>query len=305
MLRKNLSCSLLVLSIGLVLHLQTASGIALPDSHIAVVGDWACKPETVATVNNIKTKNPDIIFALGDLSYQNTGDCWIKEVSPLNNSKLRIVMGNHEEEPGIPHTLVSQYKKFFGLTDTFYSFDFINVHFTVMDSNIPFDVNSPQYAFVIRDLNNASQNGSIKWKIILFHHPIYTSPTEFYKGNDEMRKIYHPIFDHFGIDLVLQAHNHNYQRTYPLTYNHSISDDNPIITTTNKTIYDHPIGQVYVIVGTAGKSLYDFLAKQKYIVTQLVGHGFLDVALIKNGTELDTRFYGNDGIIKDHFTITK
>src|SRR5439155_6071629 len=117
-------------------------GFSIPDSHFAVAGDWACRPETVATVENIKAKNPDIIFALGDLSYENTGDCWLNEISPLDKTRIKVVMGNHEEEPGIPHSLVSQYKNFFALSDAFYSFNFQNVHFIVMDSNIPFDINS-------------------------------------------------------------------------------------------------------------------------------------------------------------------
>lgn len=289
----------------LLLNSQIGFAITIPSSHFAVAGDWACRPETVATINNIKSKNPDIIFALGDLSYQKTGDCWLNEISSLQRDKIKIIMGNHEEEPGIPHSLVTQYKNFFALSDTFYSFNFQNVHFIIMDSNIPFDANSQQYSFVTKDLSSASQNTSLKWKIVLFHHPLYTSPTEFYKGNDEMRKIYHPIFDHFGIDLVLQAHNHNYQRTYPLTYNYSTNDENPIITSRNTTMYHKPLGEIYTVTGTAGKSFYSFLAKENYVVTQFLDHGFLDVALVNNATRLDCSFYGNDGIVKDHFSISK
>ncbi len=290
---------------GALITIHVGFGFTIPSSSFAVAGDWACKPETVATVNNIKTKNPDIIFALGDLSYQNTGDCWFKEVSSLDKNKIRIILGNHEEEPGIPPSLATEYKKSFALEKTYYSFNFQNVHFMIMDSNIPFDVNSPQYRFVTTDLLNASQNGDIRWRIVLFHHPIYTSSTEFYAGNDEMRKVYHPLFDEFGVDLVLQAHNHNYQRSYPLTYNYSISDDNPIITSLNKSTYDHPSGEVYVVAGTAGKSLYDFTSREKYVVSQFVDHGFLDVGLFDNGTQLDAKFYNNDGLVKDHFTIKK
>lgn len=305
MLRNILTNLIFILLTGLLLKFQVGFAFTIPDSHFAVAGDWACKPETIATINNIKNKNPDIIFALGDLSYENTGDCWLNEISSIDKTKIRIVMGNHEEEPGIPPSLVSQYKKSFSLPETFYSFDFQNVHFTIMDSNIPFDIKSQQYSFVTKDLLTASQNDSIKWKVVLFHHPLYTSPTEFYKGNDEMRKIYHPIFDHYGIDLVLQAHNHNYQRTYPLTYNYSVSDEDPIITSLNKTMYEHPSGEVYVVVGTAGKALYNFLARAKYNVSEFIGHGFLDVALTNNSTRLDCSFYGNDGIVKDHFSIIK
>lgn len=297
---------LVIITTSFLVFLNVQFGFAniIPSSHFAVAGDWACRPETTTTIDNIKSKNPDLIFALGDFSYQKTANCWINEIQGLEKNNIKIIIGNHEEEPGIPQSLLIKYKKLFGVTNTFYSFNFRNMHFTIMDSNIPFEVNSSQYKFVTNDLNQASQNSSLKWKIVLFHHPIYTSPTEFYKGNDEMRKIYHPMFDHFKVDLVLQAHNHNYQRSYPLTYNNT-NDETPIITSKNNTLYQSPLGEIYTVTGTAGKSLYSFLGRQYYIATQFLDHGYLDIALIDNGTKLDSNFYSNEGTVKDHFTIIK
>jgi hypothetical protein len=42
------------------------------------------------------------------------------------------------------------------------------------------------------------------------------------------------------------------------------------------------------------------------MATQYMGHGFLDVSIINNGTTLSAKFYANnDGSIKDQFTISK
>jgi hypothetical protein len=30
---------------------------------------------------------------------------------------------------------------------------------------------------------------------------------------------HHPLFQKYGVDLVLYGHNHYYERTYPLAYN--------------------------------------------------------------------------------------
>ena len=43
-----------------------------------------------------------------------------------------------------------------------------------------------------------------------------------------MREKYQPIFDKYGVDLVIQGHNHLYDRTLPLQFNpNNIS--NPIV----------------------------------------------------------------------------
>jgi hypothetical protein len=41
--------------------------------------------------------------------------------------------------------------------------------------------------------------------------------------------IYHPLFEIYGVHLVLQAHSNTYERTYPLKYN-SDRVASPIVT---------------------------------------------------------------------------
>jgi hypothetical protein len=74
-----------------------------------------------------------------------------------------------------------------------------------------------QLAFVKSDLEKASANPNIKWIIPFFHRMMYyededSSRIEPYDEN--LRKIYHPLFDQYGIKLLLQSHTHAYERTY-------------------------------------------------------------------------------------------
>ena len=48
------------------------------------------------------------------------------------------------------------------------------------------------------------------------------------EGEDAFRNIYHPLFDQFGVDLVLYGHAHNYVRTFPIQHDSS-TPDSPII----------------------------------------------------------------------------
>ena len=105
------------------------------------------------------------------------------------------------------------------------------------------------------------------------------------------------------MDLVLQGHEHNYQRSYPLKYNIRNSS-NPTITDAGIHNYTNPQGRIFVIVGTAGAHLFKLLGQANYMATQFTGvHGFLNIDI--KGTALNAKFYSNDGSIKDQFTITK
>ena len=120
-----------------------------------------------------------------------------------------------------------------------------------------------------------------------------------------MRETYHPLFEEYKVDLILQAHNHNYQRSYPIIYN---NDDpkNPIITDDNNNKnYNDPEGQIFATVGTGGAEIYPLTGQTDYVATQYEGFGFLNVDVINNGVTLDGKFYANNGTIKDQFTITK
>src|ERR671921_1292489 len=279
-----------------------ASSSSLPSTanlNFAAVGDWGCTGDTTNTIKNIQNKDPELVLALGDLSYENTANCWLNETSSINN-KLEIAIGNHDhdddDKKGELPLLQAQYKKHFGLSNTYYSFDYHNVHFIAIDSMLPYTINSPQYSFVRNDLISTSQNPNIKWIIVYFHHPMYTSASE-HSSDLLLRETYHPLFDQYGVDLVLQGHNHNYQRSYPITYNNdkNINNNNkisninnndfsfkPSIIPTNTNTYNNQTGEIYITAGTGGESLYDFKNKADFIATQYKGYGFFNVDISSN-----------------------
>ena len=67
-----------------------------------------------------------------------------------------------------------------------------------------------------------------------------------------------------NVDLVLQAHSHNYQRTYPIKYNDK-DPSNPIITDKNEGEYTNPDGTVFAVIGTAGADLHNFTGQAPYV----------------------------------------
>ena len=120
-----------------------------------------------------------------------------------------------------------------------------------------------------------------------------------------MRDIYHPLFQKYGVDLVITTHNHNYQRTYPLKLTGSDGSE-PTITDRNNSTYVNPSGPIFITVGTAGEELHDLAAQYPFVATQFKRNGFLDVHISNNGTRLTGTFFDSlsetDG---DYFSIAK
>jgi len=295
---------LIILGVLSVNNLAIANSEINPNRNFNFVaaGDWGCDEKAHETVTNMQNKNPELVLALGDLSYQKSADCWFQMMSPLIN-KTKMVFGDHEYNFK-NSTRLDEYLQRFNLTKQYYSLDYGNVHFLALSSEVPFDMESKQYTFVSEDLKSASVNKSINWIVAYIYEMLYTSPT-FHKPTDTIRDIYHPIFDNYHVDLVLQAHSHNYQRTYPIKYNDKDAS-NPIISDKNEVEYTNPDGTIFAVIGTAGADLHNFTGQDPYVVKQFQRFGFLDVNVTTDGRIMKGTFYENrDGTDKDHFTITK
>jgi hypothetical protein len=283
-------------------------GLTLPDFNFAAAGDWSCNSRAVDTMNNIVNKNPELVLGLGDYSYEDTADCWLEIIAPLYE-KMKIAIGNHEVETT---SLLNQYMSHFNLTEQFYSFNYQNVHFTVISTELPRNDSegNEQYEFVNTDLASAASDPNIDWIVVYYHKEAYTSPWasgpngNVQTASTRLRDIYHPIFEKYDVDLVLQAHNHNYERSYPIKYNNTNSSA-PIITDAHTNNYSNPEGQIFVTVGTGGADTHFFLAKEPYMVRHYTRYGFLNIDVMDNGQTFNASFYSNDGSIKDQFSITK
>ena len=294
-------------------QIANAQTVPPPDFNFAAVGDWGCTSNTNNTVNNIVDKNPELVLALGDYSYNTTNDdCWFKIVKPIED-KMKIEIGNHDH---LGLGQLYRYINHFGVTEQYYSFNYKNIHFLALSTEVPFLVNSTQYKFVNHDLSKAASDPNIDWIIVYYHRQMYTLPST-HSAIALLRSTYHPLFEQYGVDLVLQGHNHNYQRTYPIKFNSS-SPKHPIETSTNKTTYadSDAGGQIFVTVGTGGDSLYPFKDQKDgkkennynyhYYAKQYIGYGILNVDITNNGKTLTGKFYANNnGTIIDQFTITK
>ena len=274
--------------------------------NFAAAGDFGCSTNAQNTIEGIVQREPELVLPLGDLSYHSSADCWFDITSPLKG-KMMVTLGYHDTQDG--PAKMNQYINSFQLDKPYYSYDYKKVHFLIMASQSDYNEGSDQYNFVVQDLEKASQNKDIEWTVVTSYGPFYTSPST-HKAEKDLRDIYHPIFEKYNVDLVLQAHNHNYQRTYPISYNSAGDSSEPILTNQNTTGYSNDTdGTVFALVGTGGESFYPFSGQAPYVAKQFDGRfGFLDIS-ISNGNphpKLTGTFYDNKGgNALDQFSIEK
>lgn len=93
------------------------------------------------------------------------------------------------------------------------------------------------------------------WLVILLHEPPYSAGVYGPAPGDPIPRLtgaYYlipPIAEKFGVDLVLSGHDHNYQRSYPLSHDVLVGGwEDPE--------YSSPRGCVYLISGGGGTRLY-------------------------------------------------
>ena len=206
---------LIFVLLSIINNLQLQEVSAINDYNFVAAGDWGCTSNTDVTINNMIGKSPERVLGLGDYSYASTGTCWFDKIEPLLTI-TKIAIGNHENAN---NEGFNGYMSHFGLSQTYYSFNYENSHFLVMDTDRnTYSSGSPQHNFVINDLQNAAQDSNVDWIIVYLHKFMYTSPSE-EPAFTSLRNTYHPIFQQYGVDLVVQGHQHNYQRTFPIKYN--------------------------------------------------------------------------------------
>jgi len=79
--------------------------------------------------------------------------------------------------------------------------------FFMIDST---DFNAPQAGW----LEGVLKESTAKWKVAIFHHPIYSSGQT--HGSDlVLRRAIEPLLTRYGVNVVLSGHDHTYERVKP------------------------------------------------------------------------------------------
>ena len=304
----------------------TADQVAVRDAMVAVTG----------------SSPPNLFLHAGDIAYPNgtdpefTSNHFTIYQNILRQTPFWPTLGNHEA-PSVNTALgLGPYYEAHVLptggeaggipsgTEAYYSFDYANVHFIVLDSmDSSRAPGSPMLMWLQNDLAGTAQ----EWVIALFHHPPYSKGSHDSDSNADsggrlvdMRETVLPILEAGGVDLVLAGHSHLYERSYPLSgaYGYGSFPDfvTPDFNTLlmNGNILDtgsgsptsggaYQSGTIYVVAGHGGRSIGTGSADHPvmFFSEKEFGSVLLDI----NGSSLTLRNVRSNGSITDTFIISK
>ena len=216
---------------------------------------------------------------LGDNIYDpDQQSVWEKWFDILSIVSRKIVfmesIGNHEYDYYTKEPVPNYLEQFaFPGNELWYSYDYSNTHIISLDTENDFSVDSPQYDWLVNDLDQVSKDEKNQWIIVTFHRPPFTSGG---KGNDEIREYLCPLFDQYGVDLVLCGHMHIYERFYPLNHMGEVVDY-------NISNYDDPPVPIYVVDGCAGAPQYSSNPKD-WTVYMEKEFGYSRISIAMSGT---------------------
>jgi hypothetical protein len=307
---------------------------------------------TLGILNEIAAKNPDVNIAGGDFDYLVDPDCWFTENAALDPITKLVTIGNHDGPyttaltrsyviancpdlgaPDFQSKIIAAYPSCFVPGKQYGSVDINNqIHLVNLATDYPRSSTgdegegaetapniaaqlAEQSAWLKSDLANARCKCDIRWIIVCGHKDIYLSgmrDNEILSDQANLRDTYHPIFDNYGVDMYLCGHIHDYQRSYPIRWNHTY--DTPPTSTEDDVI--DPNGMIHVMVGTGGinhsalshpTELRPWLAYQ-----DLTNFGFLiiDATYETLSCEFWSKNYISGGVwdtptLRDSFSITK
>ena len=117
--------------------------------------------------------------------------------------------GNHEYDDGLSLHWRPQFAFPLngpsGLEETVYWIDYQAARIISLNSN---ECVERQIDWLISVLSDQQRPN---WTIATFHHPIFSGARG--RDNERLRSVWRPVLEKYGVDLVLQGHDHTYARS--------------------------------------------------------------------------------------------
>lgn len=216
----------------------------------------------------ISNGTPDFILHGGDIAeYSAYESYWHNMINRNKHSFAEIPLmptsGNHEASyQSAPFSIFNHFNlrhpEQNTYTGIYYSFNYGNAKFIVLDTNNTsgLGIAKEQYDWLISELENNSQ----KWTIVSMHAPMYSvGPWSSDTSGLILREQLKSVFAQYGVDLVLQGHDHTYSKTYPINAKGEPNTKLSYKYIDGTDYCKKPNGVIYIMTGPAGNQVRNYV----------------------------------------------
>jgi hypothetical protein len=215
---------------------------SVPDEVIMAAGDVArCGSPMHEATAKILDRFPTTVLALGDLAYMTgTAEEFRNCYDPSwgrHKRRTRPAAGNHDWDNTGGGPYIDYFAGTAGLPGQgYYTYTLGAWRLIALNSNIPAAQGSPQYEVLRSTLATVPKTDCL---LAYWHHPLFSSGQN---GSVDRMKDAWRLLGQSGADLILQAHDHLYERFAPQDFEGRVNPQEGIRS---------------FVVGTGGFDLYD------------------------------------------------
>ena len=219
----------------------------------------------------------------GDLCYANLAtdrvrtwsDFWENNTRSARNRPWMPSAGNHENELGNGPIGYAAYQTYFSVPPThgqssttkglWYSFTVGSVRVISLNND---DIcyqdagnsyvrgysHGAQKAWLETELKASRQDSDVDWIVVCMHQVAISTADKFNGADLGIRQEWLPLFDKYGVDLVVCGHEHHYERSHPIRGQQQNQTLTPKPVSTRTDVIDTTKGTVHMVLGGGGTS---------------------------------------------------
>ena len=252
------------------------------DPQIGAGKFYADRDKWEKALGTIKKQVPQMsfLYSLGDQINEYTSKSELEYSGYIERENAKgitfaTLIGNHDSQ-------ANSYSQHFALPNiqaegkteagSNYYFVYNNTLFIQLNSN---NMNTAEHKATIEKAIEMTKNQKIKWKVVGFHHAIYSAATH---ANDDdiikRRAEYPALMKQYGIDLIVAGHDHVYTRSRMMNGGAAIESERNFTDKSKEegkvpSKYVNPKGQLYLTANSAsGSKHYDLVEFKDYMAVR-------------------------------------
>jgi hypothetical protein len=256
-------------------------GITIPNA--PYVNDNLGSPAAADTTLGVERLQPLFHLLNGDLCYANMAedrvrtwwDFWENNSRSARKRPWMPAAGNHENELGNGPIGYQAYQTYFsvpeaaGQTDVtrglWYAFTVGSVRVISLanddvayqdggNSYVRGDSEGAQKAWLEKELSAVHDDHDVDWIVVCMHQVAVSTADKFNGADLGIREEWVPLFDKYGVDLVVCGHEHHYERSHPIRGREENATLTPVPAATATDVIDTTKGTVHMVIGGGGTS---------------------------------------------------